>query len=279
MEGANASTSAEWSGSAEVVATVDGVPLFESQVRQLIDEVDGGLPVDAALDVLIRNQLLAAEAKRRGVERLREIEDVRRTELARALLRTRIKQGVVPESLNEGDVRKIYEWKKKEFVHGILRRVVHVVALVGEKKFSEQEAKQLMVGAAQQVKSLETEQAFIEWGNTLKAQHPENVKVESLPPFAADEERLVRPFVEAVFSMSKSGKVSPAIKTKFGWHLIYFAQELPAENRSFSEVEDLLKSEILPYERIKETKHLFNAMDGRGNVHIYENVLDDRGAF
>ncbi|MCP4606159.1 MAG: hypothetical protein GY847_37540 [Proteobacteria bacterium] len=259
----------------KVVARVDGIPILSKQVRELIDAVDGGLPVDEALEILIRNELLAAEARRRGFDAMNEVNHTQDIALVRAILKKQISEGINPDSLNQEKLKQYYELQKERFVHGMLRRVVHIVALVGKKEFTKEEAAQLGSRIAISMRNVKSEDEFIALGETFRNEYSNKVNIESLPPFAVETKMIVEPFVTATFALDKVGQVSPPIQTKFGWHVIYLAEELPPKNRSFEEVKKELSEEVLPSERKMKTKEWFDRLDKDNNIFVYENVLND----
>ena len=82
-----------------LAARVGDIPITLDQVRDLMEVVDGGLDVNQALDVLIRNELLAAEAARRGFSKAEDVASAKRTELARVLLKEKIGNGITVKTL------------------------------------------------------------------------------------------------------------------------------------------------------------------------------------
>ncbi len=261
----------------KVVARVDGEPISVDEVRQLIDAVDGGMDAEQALEVLIRNALLAAEAAGRGYRKHSEVVTARQRALARALLNTKIGQGVTIDSIEDQKLRRLYERQKEIFVHGVQRRVVHIVALTGEGKLSEDEALRLVEQAVERARAATSEEEFKQLGEELKKEYPEKVRVESLPPFAADSTRFAEPFVEASFVLTGIGNVSPPAKTKFGWHAIYFAEEIPPSNRSFEEVRDELAESVLSLVKQTKSDELLESIRKKGSIFIYESNLRGGG--
>ena len=99
-----------------VVAQVAGMPIFSSQVATHARAT--GLAPRAALDDLIRQELLVREARRRGYDRDREVslaqrEEMVRTFVARDFGRRNADPSVIPDS----DLRPVYERGIEYFKH------------------------------------------------------------------------------------------------------------------------------------------------------------------
>lgn len=56
--------------------------------------------------------------------------------------------------------------------------------------------------------------------------------------------QMVPQFSEAAFALTKPGEISPAVKTRFGYHVIRLADRKPARLRPFEEVRDTLVRQL-----------------------------------
>ncbi|MCP4674915.1 MAG: peptidyl-prolyl cis-trans isomerase [Deltaproteobacteria bacterium] len=259
--------------SQEIAASINDNHISLENVRELISAMDGGLPVEEAVQALIRNELLAAESKRRGYGQFREVADVRKRALARSFLRNKIGEGINPETLDQKKLRQYYESKKEYFVHGPQRRVVHILATLNKKKTNKKEALKIAEAIAERARKVKSEEEFISLGEAKKKELPKKIIFEHLDPFSAESKRLVKPFVEGAFAVSKVGQTSPPVETGFGWHVIYVAEELPEKNVSFEEARIDLAEKVLPYEREARAKELLEQLHKSGSVFIYEDVV------
>ncbi|MDD5305950.1 MAG: peptidyl-prolyl cis-trans isomerase [Deltaproteobacteria bacterium] len=285
-----------------VVARVDGEAILVDDVASLLEDArgrdkervpekvadagagDGGTsgPEDVlrhwpsaneALEDLVRLELLAGEARRRGFGSFAEVEDARRAALARALLVQRIDRGVNARTLDEKKLRSIYEAGISSFVHGPLRRVAHMVVLAGKNGLPDAQAKKEAERIAAAARSVATLEGFRELGNRESSGTGGKIKYEELPPFPADSTAFVQPFVKATFAIGGSGQSGGPVSTRYGWHVIFVIEELPAENRSFGEVRAQLVEGLLPVEKRAAAESLMDRLSKAGGIFIYESAL------
>jgi hypothetical protein len=241
-------------------------------------EADGGLDADGALAVLIRSQLLAAEARRRGFDATAEVQDARHRALARVVVEKKIGEAVTAETLDQDKLKEFYKAQKRRFVHGVQRRVVHFLAKTGKKGMADQEALALAEKAQKTARDIVNEEDFIsELGAIITKAHRGKVLIEKLPPIDKENKRLVRSFVDAVFAVGKVPGVSRPVKTKFGWHVIFVAEQLPAESISFEEARATLSSEVLPEEKKYQASVMLEKLEKQGDVFIIEEALTSEG--
>ena len=262
-----------------MVARVNGVPILDRQVRDLIDAVDGGLSEDEAIEALIRSELLASEARRRGWGSSWEAESVRRQALARTVLRKKIGEGVNAESLDKKKLRRYYEINKGRFVHGLQRRVVNIVALKGKDRLENEQAEKAAAEIAEQSKEVADEDGFKALAGPVIDKYKDvKIRVENLPPFTADDKRFVLDFVKAAHEAPEVGKATGVFKTEYGWHVIFVAEEIPAVNQSFEDVKDELITEVLPSEREMRASEFIDKLHEEGKVFIFEDNVMPKAA-
>lgn len=261
-----------------IVAAVDEAPILARDLMAFQAAQDGGMTNEEALNILIRNQLLANEANRRGYGIFLKVSDARKTAMARALLKKRVGREVNTSSIDEQRLRKLYEVKKSLFVHGELRRVDHIVVQVMKKGLSSDEAAELarVLFSDLRQNRVESEEDFLQFAKKAVEIHGKNkVKLEELPPFEETTANFAQPFVNASFRLRREGETSPITETKFGYHIIFLAEIIPPKNQSFAEARDIIAEKWLPTEQKLQTKQLMDNLLKSGNVFIYENVLNE----
>jgi PPIC-type PPIASE domain len=261
-----------------VVARVDGVPISVREISELIEGVDAGLSGEKALELLINNELLGAEASRRGYGKLQEVTDVWRSTLAATLLAREVDEKIRIDTLDDEWLKTLYEQHKARYVHPVLRRVVHIVFKTGKKGMPEPEAKEQALALEARLNEMDdiAQEKFAEICNEVKGTN-KKIVIEALPPFVKDGSQFAAPFVEAAFSLKKLGSISGPTKTSYGWHVIYFAEEIAPIDRSFAEVRDELANEVLPQKKIDRAAELMTKLTNDANIFVHDDILNNVG--
>ncbi len=254
----------------EMVALVDGVPILMEEARFMLD--GGVATAGEAVDALVDNELLAAEAIRRGWGRAAEVE-FERTKAQAALLLRRVGEETTAEDVDLDEIKERYSIQKKRFVHGPLRRVIHAVVLTGKKGMESEEARSAAREIAVATAGVIDAAGFEAEVKALEEQNGWKLKVESLPPFERNEGRFAKVFVEAAYDIGGPGEMSPAFETKFGWHVIMMLEDLPASDVSFEEARGILAEEILPGFRARRAQELVSRLVKEAGVFIHDKNL------
>jgi len=257
----------------EVAARVDGVPITVGDVRELVDETDGGLGPAEALDALVRQQLLAAEAERREFTGHGEVLSERRNALASALI-DRLADEVSLETLDQQKLRTVYEQRLNKFVHGPKRRVIHAVARIGKKRLTDEQARQLAARVGEAASGATNRKEFRRAVLPLVAEHGrKKLRIETLPPFHEKTKKIAAPFVAAAFGLPGPGHLSEPFQTKWGWHVLLVLEELPARNTSFEEAREIIGAEVVPLEQRELVDGLVDELSQKAGVFVYETQV------
>lgn len=192
------------------------------------------------LDELIDLELLAAEARRRGLDKQPETQERVRQMLREELLAQVRATAPSPNDISEADARKYYDEHRADFREPERRRVAHIA--LG----SETEAKQVLE------KALTASPA--EWGKLVaeKSRDNQTKPSESLPPELAgdlgivgppghprgENPRVPEPLRAAVFEIEKVGGVlSRPIAAGGSFHVVRMTGKTDARDRTFADAD------------------------------------------
>lgn len=257
----------------DIVATVNGNPIYAGEISNLIASAPDDLSPEKALEILVQNKLLAEEARRRGFAAAPEIEIIQKDALARELLISRVGEGITAQSIPRKHLQRCYDARKMKYDHPTLRRVVHFLAKTKGTKLSEEDARAIAEKARQAAAHATDANDFVLRVKPLTDEGGKEVFTESLSPFARDDKQLVQPFVDATFALSKVGDISPPTQTIFGFHVIFLAEEIPAEHRTLDDVKEEVAEACLPQVRRETAAEIISSLLDRNETFIYEDAL------
>ncbi|HMJ14103.1 MAG TPA: peptidylprolyl isomerase, partial [Polyangiaceae bacterium] len=228
------------------------------------------------LDEIIKAELLAGEAKRRGLDKKPEVEarirQVLREEV-QSLARAKLPP---PASIPESDVRAYYDKQRAEFAEPERRRASHIV-LADSKR-------------AELVLSRARTASAAEWGKLVRESSLDKPAEGPLAPAelagdlgivsAPGDTRGANPKIpeavrKALFEIQKLGDVYPEVVSDGGkFHIVRLTGKTEARTRSYEEAERAIRVAILQT-RLRETEQRFEReLRERYPVKIDEAALE-----
>jgi hypothetical protein len=235
----SAQTAETWSGAwsppprpgAEVVATVGGASIYADDVaRQMAAK---GVSAREALDELVAAELLAAEARRRGLTDDPEVVEARKRERVRAFLRRDFEPTFDgPEDVPQDEVERIYAMPSVRMFYD--HDAVHTVAYVrfpvkkDAPAAEDAAARAAAEGFFARVEKARpaTREAFFALAAGLPAVEAEPKQVYATMPTGP----AVLEFARAAHSVSKVGEVARPVRTQWGWDVLWLAEIKPASH-------------------------------------------------
>ncbi len=196
------------------------------------------------LEELIDLELLAAEARRRGLDKQPETEERVRQMLRDELLTAVRSEGAAPSEISEADARRYYEAHREDFREPERRRVAHIA--LG----SEAEAKAVLEKARTASPT--------EWGK-LVAEKSRDAKTKpsvSMPPELAgdlgivgppghprgDNPAVPEPLRAAVFEIEQVGGVlERVVPVGKSFHVVRMTGKTDARDRTFADAERAIR--------------------------------------
>jgi hypothetical protein len=263
-----------------VVARVGDLALTDLDVAAVAAE--RGLDARAALDLLVRDALLAVEARRAGLVGPVEVaDDAWRARVQRLLARdveARFSAATLPPAM----VEATFEARHAELAHRGLRRVVHAVWMVSPD-----------AGVATNEVALARMLVFREellaatGGHPTAAQFREAaarvpstpaLRVEDLDPFdrqgrTPGASAYVPAFAEAGWALSAAEPLSEPFVTSFGVHVALLLEEVPPLTRTDDEARAIVRSDLILRARADGVRALVMGLRQRRRVQIREAAL------
>ncbi|MCA9671086.1 MAG: peptidyl-prolyl cis-trans isomerase [Myxococcales bacterium] len=263
----------------QVVARVGTTPILASDVRaQIVAARAQGKTLSRreALEQLITFELLAQEALRRGMGRIKAVRAERKRAMA-AQLALAWREQFTPEKIPMRLVRRAYLANLAAYRRPVGREVTHIVVIANRKT-----PKDKMLAAARFAKKLRAIAASGKLSReefkqlpTLRAKQAKKlgleVRVENL--VTARRGTTVRPFADATFALRKPGDISKVVQTRFGFHIIYLVQEIPARDDPLARVEHEVRQKVFDQARRIEFEGWLAKLFGQYAAHVDEGAL------
>ncbi|HEX3694390.1 MAG TPA: peptidyl-prolyl cis-trans isomerase [Polyangia bacterium] len=231
------------------------------------------------LDNLIRFEVMAKEAKKRGYDQDPEVVRVMKQQMISKFLQKDFESKLKVEDVPEADVEKYYNSHPDEFNQKDQVRVSQI--LVKDK------AKADKVEA--ELKALPKTPAGMDQKpfRDLVAKYSEDADSKArggdLLFLDKDSPQFPKPVIEAAFALKEVGDVSPPVKTDKGYHILKLMQKRPGFNRPMAEVKRQIQQRLFRDIRTKALDDFYADMRKKANVEVIDAnlgkvVVDTTGA-
>ena len=180
------------------------------------------------VDGLVRFEVLASEAARRGYDKDPDVQRVMKQQMISKLMQKDFESKLKVEDVPDADVEKYYNEHPTEFHQKDEVRVSEI--LVKDKA----KADKVYAEAKAQVKTSQPndQQGFRNLVTKYSEDEESKPRGGDLSFFAADSATYPKPIVDAAFKIKDVGDVSPPVKTDKGWAILRLTQKRPGFNRS-----------------------------------------------
>jgi len=207
------------------------------------------------LRTLIQFEVLVLEAKKQGLDKLKEVRDARKQAMVKALL-SRVVQRIQPTKVSDKELKLFYKQNYRKYNRPERRRVSHIFWSMptGSKPEAWKKKKVTIEGVYNNIKN--TNQKPRGFVDMVKA-HSEDETTKAgggdLGYGIATQKggKWEPKFSAAVFALKKVGDLSGIVKTSRGYHVIRLEEIVPPLTQTFSQVRSLLEHRMLEKKREK----------------------------
>ena len=224
------------------------------------------------LDSLIRFEVMANEAERRGYDKDPEVLRVMKQQMISKFLQKDFESKLKVEDVPDADVEKYYKEHPAEFNQKDEVRVSEVtVKDKGKADKAYSEAKALPKAAA--VAPAPNEKQFKDIVNKYSDDEEAKQRGGDLGFFDKDSTRYPKPVVEAAFKLAEVGDVAQPIKTEKGFAVIRLTQKRPGFSRPLAEVKRQIQQRLFRDTRTKAMDNFVAELKKKSNIEVNDANL------
>jgi peptidyl-prolyl cis-trans isomerase C len=218
------------------------------------------------LDSLIRFEVLAAEAGRRGFDKDPEVVRTMKSVMVQKLMRDEFERAVPPESIPEAELRTYYEANLGEYVKPEEVRVSAIVV-----KSAAQARK---IAAEAQGDAGKTNKGFRELVQKHSTDEPTKLRGGDLRYFTRDTKDVPAPVVTAAFGLGQTGAVSAPIDAGNGtWWILKQTGQRKAMTKTFDDVKQAIRSKLHREKRLAAQEQFVGTLRQQAKIQINEANL------
>ena len=233
---------------------------YKTKVQSLPREIQNVVLRDKkrfAEDMAVE-RLLIAEAKKKGIEVLPDVQDLLRAAKNKILVAKLIELEIDKKlTLDPDEAQRYYEAHKQEFMTPLLLRASHI--LVKTEEEAKQIKKELSEGA--------------DFEDTARRKSIDTTAMRGGDLGFFQKGQLVSDFETAAFQMKK-GQISDVVKTQFGYHVVKLTDRMEPTLRDFRSVKDVLAERLLKEKRSSAFKVYVEKIKSGTRIQIDEKALD-----
>jgi|ERR1700686_629133 len=273
--------------SGPAVATVGGDTITADEFKRRLDEVSPFLRAryntverkKEFLENIIRNELLAQEAERRGLDKTPAVREQTKRAMIQELLKQQLDQRLSGSDLADAELKQFYDAHQEDFVKPERARVFHILveAKPGDAKARaaarktaqgllqeiDQREKKGDIGAFQAVAMRSSQdKTTAALGGDLRFLSKEELAKNYSPQLA-----------EAAFALKAPGEKSPPIETPSGIELLKLQVKTVPLDRKFDEAKESIRGRIARERRSREYDAFVKKLRDDGKVTIDEAAL------
>jgi peptidyl-prolyl cis-trans isomerase C len=217
------------------------------------------------LDNLIRFEVLAAEAKKRGLDQDPEVVRTMKQVMIQKLMKVEFDTRVKPEDVTEEEMKKFYEEHSAEYNKPEEVRVSAII--VKDKATADKVAKEAKGPTGADNKGFRDLVTKYSSDETTKARGGD------LRYFDASSTEVPAEVVKVAFTLEKTGDVAGPIETKGGWYVIKQTGRRKALSKGYDEVKRQIQNRIYRDKRTKAMEDFVNGLKSSAKIQLHEDAL------
>jgi peptidyl-prolyl cis-trans isomerase C len=220
------------------------------------------------LDNVIRFEVMAKEAQRRGYDKDPEVIRIMKQQMISKFLQKDFDSKLKVEDVPEADVEKYYKEHPEEYNKKDEVRVSEILVkdkAKADKAYAEAKAQPKAAGP--------DAKGFRDLVTKYSEDEDSKARGGDLTFFTAESTAYPKPVVEAAFKLTDVGDVAAPIKTDKGWAVLKLTQKRPGYNRPLPEVKRQIQQRLFRDVRTKALDAFITDMKKKTNIEEHDENL------
>jgi peptidyl-prolyl cis-trans isomerase C len=220
------------------------------------------------LDNLVRFEVMASEAQKRGYDKDPEVQRVMKQQMISKFLQKDFESTIKVEDVPDADVEKYYKDHPEEFNKKDEVRVSEILVKdkpKADKVYAEAKGQSKVAGADQK--------GFRDLVTKYSEDEESKARGGDLTFFDKDSTVYPKAVVETAFGLKEVGDVSQPVKTDKGWVVLKLTQKRPGFNRPLAEVKRQIQQRLFRDTRTKKLDAFIADLKKNTKIEIHDDNL------
>jgi hypothetical protein len=259
-----------------VVARVGDNPIFASEVRAQSER--SGKPLRAALEDLIRFQLLAERARERGIAAQITTSQVPASLLVQRLIEREFEPGADPEDLPDQELKRLYDLNKMRYVHPRMVQVA-LLSVYPPRGLPKPEAFAKARQTAQELYDLVSKRparTAADFSTIARDPAWSSRKVSVTTIWQGPDEHSGQLRTEdgiAISKLRRPGDTTPLLSDNGAYRIARYIDEMAPKNIPFSEAREELRRQYYPQWRPQHFKQFAARLVDQHRVEVFTDKV------
>jgi peptidyl-prolyl cis-trans isomerase C len=268
-----------------VIATVGNETITADEMKKRLDETSPFLRARYTtlerkkefLDNLIRNELLAQEAERQGLDKSPAVKEQMKRAMIQELIKKQLDERLSGSDIADADLKKFYDAHVDDFVKPERARVFHIFLAAKDAK----EKAAAKTKAAALLKDIDAREKKGE-ANAFQVTAIKESKDPQSAPMGGDlrflsKDELAKQYgpelANAAFELKNPGDKSGVVETPNGVELIKMQVKTVALNRTFEEAKESIRGRMARERRSREYDEWVKKLREQAKISVNEEEL------
>jgi len=257
---------------AQVVAKVDGVAITVGEFAERINKQSPYIRARYTsvekkkefLDNLVRFEVLAKEAQRRGFDKDPEVVHSLKQAMIQKLMKAEFEEATKATGVPDAELKKFYDEHIEEYRKPEQVRISQIVTK--DKKSADK------VAAQAKAKPQDTK-LFRDLVTQHSIDEESKARGGDVRYFGKDDAQIHKGVIEASFALDTVSDVGGPVQTEQGFVVVKLTGRRKELNRSFDEVKRQIENRLFRERRTKGMEDFVSGLKGKAKIEVFEEKL------